>query len=478
MRSLVLVALVACNGSEQGIEQLVPEIVVTPDAIDFGPTGLLTGGTVDLLVSNGGRAPLLVQLGFDEADPGVFSVGSTDVEVLPDETAVIPVHFLPETYLLYDATLRVSSNDLETPALAIPLVGEGVHEPAPDIEISPLSLDFGPVIPPATAMTFFTVHNRGDAPLTLGQVEQSGSGAFVVQSGPSDAVIAAGGELPVIVQYGPANGDGDNGQLVFPSDDPDEGPITVVLLGNGGGDAVYPVAAIDCPGTADPPEWVALDGGASDDPSGLLPLTYEWSLAARPGGSQATLTYDDAVTTTFFADLAGDYEARLVVTNAAGVRSVPAVCPIEAIPSEELHVELLWDTSRADLDLHLRQDGIALFDQPGDVTWCNTNPGWGASGSADDPSLDLDDRSGYGPENINLETPADGRYDIAVHYFEANGDGVVTATVRVYAFGELVDELSRAMSYNEVWEVGQVAWPAGTLGRVDTIATAPARKCY
>ena len=479
MRTLVLAGLLAaCNGSEQGIEQLVPEIVVTPDAVDFGPTGLLTGGTVELLVSNGGRAPLLVDLSFAEGDPAVFSVEDTELELLPDETIAVPVHFRPETYLVYDATLHVASNDLETPDLAIPLVGEGVHEPAPDIEIAPLSIDFGAVTPPGTAMQFVTVRNTGDAPLTLGRVEQAGSGAFLLATDPSDAVIAAGGEQPVIVQYAPATADGDNGQLVFPSDDPDEGPITVVLLGNGGGDAEYPVAAIDCPGTADPPEWVGLDGGASDDPSGLLPLSYEWTLTERPSGSQTGLTYDDTVTTAFFADLAGDYEARLVVANAAGVRSVPAICPIAAVPSEELHVELTWDTSRADIDLHLREDGYELFDQPHDVTWCNTNPNWGASGGADDPSLDLDDRSGFGPENINLEAPGDGRYDIAVHYYEGNGDGLVTATVRVYAFGELVDELSRSLSYNDVWEVGQVAWPAGTVGRVDSVAPATARKCY
>ena len=49
----------------------------------------------------------------------------------------------------------------------------------------------------------------------------------------------------------------------------------------------------------------------------------------------------------------------------------------------------------------------------------------------------LDDRSGWGPENINIEDPADGDYEIRVHYFEDYGSDATTATVKVWLDGAL-----------------------------------------
>jgi uncharacterized protein YfaP (DUF2135 family) len=138
----------------------------------------------------------------------------------------------------------------------------------------------------------------------------------------------------------------------------------------------------------------------------------------------------------------------------------------------------VWDGDASDLDLHLRQDGASLFDSPKDACFCNPNPSWDASGADDDPRLDLDDRSGLGPENINVFAPANGKTRIAVHYFESYGDGDVEATVRVYSRAVLVSTLQQTLSRDEVWEVGQVNWPDGTVGAIGTVSKAAARKCY
>lgn len=469
MNNLVWLGLLAaCSNGDTGLQQLYPEITVAPESLEFGDIAVFDDGTAELFVSNGGRVDLTASLSIDN---DAFVIATPELVVPADETAIVDVVFSPTTYLDYSAVLTITSDDQERPSITIPVTGTGVPAPTPDISLDQLALDFGDVAPAATDTLFLTVSNVGNAPLTLGLVTQTGSGAFHLLTEPSDAVLAPGGSLPVVIGYTPTTEDGDHGTLIFPSDDPDENPVTVQLIGNGGGDTVYPIALIDCPDQADPPERVDLDGRDSNDPNGLEPLTYAWSITNAPDGSQTSLDETAFSTTSFFADVAGDYDISLVVTNTAGIHSAPAVCRVAAIPSEQLHVELTWDGNRSDVDLHLRQAGGDLFDRPGDCNWCNRTPNWGAT-------LDLDDRSGLGPENINIETPANGGYDVTVHYFDDDGDGAITATVRIYTYGVLTDTRTRLLTRNQAWEVGRINWPDGTLGVVDTVDVPEVRECY
>lgn len=77
---------------------------------------------------------------------------------------------------------------------------------------------------------------------------------------------------------------------------------------------------------------VALNGSASSDPSGL-PLSYAWSIAARPSGSTTTLSDPAAVSPTFFADAVGTYVVTLTVNNGF-LDSVPSQLTIatDAVP--------------------------------------------------------------------------------------------------------------------------------------------------
>jgi hypothetical protein len=472
-------ALLACNG-DQNFNQLVPEITVSPGSVDFGEVVVDYTETAHLEVINTGRAPLTVELGFGDGG-GPYRVEPSSFGLAAGERQELELSFTPPTYLEYPTELIFQSDDPDNPNLAIPVTGLGGDGPTPDIQLDTTTLDFGEPVAIGDAQTlWFNVSNVGDGDLHITDTQQTGSGAFSLPQDPSWSTLAAGSTTTVVVLYTPANLDGDHGSFVLSSDDPDEPEVTVQFLGNGGGDFEYPVAVIDGPSSVDPPETVSLDGSGSYDPAGFELVAYEWTLSKQPEGSAGELVATAGDSTEAFFDIAGRYEVQLVVENELGARSAPGKYTVDAIPEDAIHVEMFWDAPAADLDLHLLSSPSAeLFDRPDDACYCNTNPDWGTSDSADDPRLDLDDIYGHGPENINIEEPADGEYPIRVHYFDDNGDGAVTSTVRVYLDGVLEEELSRVLERNEVWSAGRVRWPDAVLVEEDTVeANTGPRDCY
>jgi hypothetical protein len=480
-------ALAACNEPDPvTLRVLGPEIAVAPESIDFGDRAVPLTHEGTFFVSNGGKAALELTATVTGEGAAAYTLPVASATVEPNATLPMILRFEPATFLDYPATLVLTSNDEDDPEIEVAISGRGVAAPLPDIQLSALSLDFGEVEGPAVQI--LTLTNVGSAPLTLGDITSSGSGAFTLTTNPRGNTLAPGDDVPIVVTYDPETTDGDSGAIQIPSDDPDEDPVTVILLGNGGADYEYPEARIDCPGITNPPGFVRLDGSASNDPEGHLPLTYTWTLLAVPTDtgsgtaiSSGYLTNQIGDYTDLFTDAVGAYAVALVVQNALGVRSAPALCEVHAIPAEDVLVELTWSTSNADLDLHVAQAGNALFARPGDANWCNTNPGWGIAGRGDDPSLNLDDRAGHGPENIAIPTPAEGMYDVRVHYFEDQGDDVVQATVRVYILGELAPGFpqSRNLRRNEVWDVARVNWPAATVALLSAATyEADERQCF
>jgi hypothetical protein len=493
MRALFLAcaALAACTPTENNFSDLTPEIAVAPTApYDFGEVVVGQSAAMDLKITNGGRTDLHVTgISFDPPTPSVYAAGGTTQTIGVGDSWEIPVTFVPQEFAPYPADLLIDSDDPDG-VFRYELDGTGRPERVPDIEVSADCLDFGTVAPGETGYRFLTISNVGEATLNVGQVQRTGSGAFSFETDPSNTAIAPGKQILYTVEYRPLTDAGDSGVISLPSDDGDEPTVEVCLSGNGGGGDPYPTAAIEwgdpgtipdkaCPASVAPVADLPLSGEASTDLAGLLPLTYAWSITAAPAGAQGTLSDPAIADPTLHVDLAGDWTVELQVANTDGTLSAPASCLISAIPEEDVRVELTWDGATSDLDLHLA-DALStpIYGVPGDVSWCNLAPDWGVAGPTDDPVLDQDDASGYGPESIAISIPAEGTYPVQVHYFARNLDFGVNATVKVWLRGALAFSGVQALDYNEVWDVGQINWPAGTFGvHNKPPAPAVARQC-
>jgi len=225
--------------------------------------------------------------------------------------------------------------------------------------------------------------------------------------------------------------------IELPLEEDDEEDVTEVVSGG-------PVAVCSVgPNPVEPPfEEATWNGSDSYDENDVELVDFDWELVSRPPGSSATMPGGSDAVRNFKPDLAGDYVGRLTVTNANGDTD-SCETKLESIPVQNLWIEMFWEESPDDMDLHLLEPGGRPFTS-GDCYWDNCIDGlrWGRSGTEDDPYLDLDDISGTGPENINIEEPEAGVYTVMVHDFyhfgyQSDYQSSNPVTVNIYIDGVL-----------------------------------------
>jgi len=245
---------------------------------------------------------------------------------------------------------------------------------------------------------------------------------------------------------------------------------SVALEAVDGGDG--PVAVCDVsPRTVSPPfESATFIGNGSYDPDGFAITSYSWTLTQLPAGSAVIMSgCSTANCGPITPDVAGTYTGQLIIENEHG-KSSSCTVDLEAIPSEELWVEMYWVHSGDDMDLHMvAPGGSARSGQDcyfANCTGIFSNVDWGQSGvTSDNPSLDLDDISGTGPENINISNPAAGVYKVFVHDYPGSTYlGGNDVTVTVYVDGNPVFTDTRTISGEDSDEYFcEINWPAGTV---------------
>lgn len=186
----------------------------------------------------------------------------------------------------------------------------------------------------------------------------------------------------------------------------------------------------------EPADWI---GNSSYDPDGSI-VEYRWSLVSAPAGSAALMPTGGSDRLNFSSDVAGDYIGELIVVDDDGLESEPCDATLTATAGDGLWIEMFWTYGGDDMDLHLINGGGSLTSNL-DCYYANCTRGglnWGSAGPDDNPKLDLDDIMGTGPENINIDSPANGSYTVYVQDYPGSVySGRNDVTVNVYVGGVL-----------------------------------------
>lgn len=235
-------------------------------------------------------------------------------------------------------------------------------------------------------------------------------------------------------------------------------------------DGLSSSCTVQVQGTPTPPDAICVDvettpltevevpGDAIDD--GEI-VSWSWRLIDGPLGSSARPPAPRASQNTrFFPDIAGEYALELTVTDDDG-ESASCVSVVAAVATEGLRVEMFWDSRDSDMDLHLLHPEATSWTGPLDCHFRNCldrGLPWFDPGVDDDPSLDLDNTEGLGPENINIDEPSPGLYRIGVHAWRGGG----RITVRIYCGGSTTEPRATFgpvfvdSGRNDLWRVADV----------------------
>jgi hypothetical protein len=182
--------------------------------------------------------------GTDAAEFAIGSDSTSGASIGPMGSTSLQVTFSPANAGAKTATLSIPSDDPDENPVTIALAGTGTSPSpspeftsGPDINVSPVALDFGRVKKRSKAPPqLFTVQNLGTADLTVGTATITGPNAadFTLSSDvTSGAVITPLSLSTLEIVFKPTGKGARSASLEIPSDDPDEATVTVALLGTG-----------------------------------------------------------------------------------------------------------------------------------------------------------------------------------------------------------------------------------------------------
>lgn len=509
------------------------EIDIAPRTIDFGPVeagGMSTQGLVvrnlglvDLVISRvsvNGPADFTARLG----DRQLTGDGAFEPIVVPASGRIdLDVTYAPPSAGPDRGELLIESNDAVRPISVVGLVANGA---AACLRVVPDSVEFGAALQvdgrdgPTPNVRLLSIESCGSSPLRVDRLEFMGAEAFGLAE-PLDPIDPNVPDSPLIelpeatpgqpfpsrsvsVGFWPLALQAYGGTLLVHSNAEDS-PTQVQLFGRGV-DNSCPIPRAD-PDVynVQPLDILTLDGSLSEDPGGRV-VEWEWTVVERPEGSVSVplegfgdprrpadggeADRTDTATTQFFVDLAGRYVVHLRVKDNLGQWSCDPTpfkeVVINAVPEKDIHIQLVWSTPDdpdqadrvgTDVDLHFKHqlagDGWSTDADGFDCYFANTNPDWGLAGEvSDNPSLDIDDTNGAGPENVNLARPEVGvTYEVGAIYFRAESTfGVQGAdprtehasyiTLRVFARGELLAEVGprEVTTLRQLWRAATVEW--------------------
>jgi uncharacterized repeat protein (TIGR01451 family) len=216
-----------------------PKIYVTPRSIDFGnvPVGSLSAPQT-VTISNVGTAGLyLISVQIIGSDAGSFIITSAPSLprcMVPHTSVTVVLQFQPNSIGYKSARLCICSDDSTSSPLYVTLSGTGTMPIEPDILVEPTSIDFGNVpVDTDSADRTVTVTNTGNLDLVIGTLDMSDSQFTISGSDISGDTLGPGEWATISLVFHPTAAGAQSADLTIPSNDPDENPVYVHLVGTG-----------------------------------------------------------------------------------------------------------------------------------------------------------------------------------------------------------------------------------------------------
>ncbi|MCO4764434.1 MAG: choice-of-anchor D domain-containing protein [Myxococcales bacterium] len=496
---------------------------VAPDDTSQKKLTLINAGDAPLVVKRlefeGSKSFRVITPDGKSHKPDGLILFKPELRIAPQGSIEVKVLFSPADPYKKQGLIRIVTNDVSKAPPTVPLIGNSAM---PCMQVTPAGeLNFGGTKVGMTQSQKVVIGNCGSAELVVSKIDfglVGNSDEFTfdfsamktsypkvdAKSGPTTTAplrIAVNGSATFSVIYSPEDESAvdestgqkkpDIAEILFASN-AFASKSTLLCKGVGVTESC-PLAKVKVVEGEEviPQTMLHLIGDQSQSwsPGGIA--KYQWVVTQPTGSKQLLVPSAKFANPTFKADSAGLYKFCLTVWDQTNVQScAPACKEVLVTPDQAIHVELHWDTpadpdqtdegpgAGADMDLHFAHplaagpdidcDGAAdpWFSNPFDTFWFNKNPNWGsAAKAADDPSLDLDDTNGAGPENLNLDEPEGSltkpvAYHVGVHYWDDHGFEKSFATVKIYIQAVLVLKIDNvAMMPLDMWHVAKIHWP-------------------
>ncbi len=223
-----------------GFVPLVPNIQVNPSSYTFPTTDIGNTENQTLTINNLGNHQLTVTtIELSQSSDPEFQLSQVPplpLIVPPQSFENIQVDFTPTAVGTFNGSVTIESDDPDSASVQVDVSGSGSVPLIPDIQVTPLDLNF-PLTPAGeTQIQAVTITNTGNQDLIVNTIElsQSSDPEFLLQNSPSVPLsITPQNSIEFQVEFTPSGEATFNGTLVINSNDPDTSSVQVPIEGSG-----------------------------------------------------------------------------------------------------------------------------------------------------------------------------------------------------------------------------------------------------
>lgn len=192
----------------------IPDIAVSPsESISFGSVFVGFPWEHDLVLTNRGTGLLTAQIACSNP---LITLSDATVNIAPYDSLTVSVTYTPDAVGSLDSALTITSNDLDTPTISLPLTGSAFLPPVLAVDPTTISqsLEVG-----TTVDRTVNISNTGSSQLSF---NASTSGLSFISISPSSGEVEAGSSVPLTLTINASGRSIDHydGNIQITSNDP------------------------------------------------------------------------------------------------------------------------------------------------------------------------------------------------------------------------------------------------------------------